>query len=319
MTNGARLLSILTLSALVVACGSPAIGHGGAETPADESVATVTYDEHGEPVGLHRYRRWSERIGQGAQPKGAEAFQNIAGLGYRVVLSVDGARPDLENATAAGLRYVHIPIGYHGVASDEALRIVKAVESAEGPVYVHCHHGKHRGPTGAIIARIGVEGLGTDQALSDLAESGCSPKYSGLYRDVGAFRAPSADALAAVSADLPSFVPPPEMAGAMVAISFSFENLKESRDAEWATPPGNPDVDPPHEARMLWEHARETARLDESREYGERFLSLLTETETAAIALEASLRAGDKDGAETAYGRIKSACSSCHSDYRNTR
>ena len=41
------------------------------------------------------------------------------------------------------------PIGYDGVPREQALRMIKAVQVAKGPVYFHCHHGKHRGPAGA--------------------------------------------------------------------------------------------------------------------------------------------------------------------------
>ena len=37
-----------------------------------ERVKGVTYDDHGDPQGLHRYHRWSKRIGQGAQPQGGD-------------------------------------------------------------------------------------------------------------------------------------------------------------------------------------------------------------------------------------------------------
>jgi len=61
-----------------------------AMTPAP---AAVTLDDHGDPKGLHRHRRWSEKIGQGAQPEGEEAFRNLQALGYTTILSVDGSTP----------------------------------------------------------------------------------------------------------------------------------------------------------------------------------------------------------------------------------
>ena len=95
----------------------------------------------------------AERIGQGGQPAGEVAFQNLKALGFKSVLNVDGAVPDVEAAERQGLVYVHVPIGYDGIARDEALRIVKAAEMCEKPVYVHCHHGRHRGPAAAMLVR----------------------------------------------------------------------------------------------------------------------------------------------------------------------
>ena len=48
----------------------------------------------------------------GGQPKGDVAFSKLAEMGVKTIVSVDGAKPDLELAKKHGLRYVHIPIGY---------------------------------------------------------------------------------------------------------------------------------------------------------------------------------------------------------------
>src|SRR5579863_6419147 len=42
------------------------------------------------------------RVLAGAQPEGAAGFKDLAALGVRTVISVDGARPDVELARQAG-------------------------------------------------------------------------------------------------------------------------------------------------------------------------------------------------------------------------
>ena len=54
----------------------------------------------------------------GGQPKGDAAFSQLAEMGVKTIVSVDGAKPDLELAKKHGLRYVHIPIGYDGVGAE---------------------------------------------------------------------------------------------------------------------------------------------------------------------------------------------------------
>src|SRR5262245_48501413 len=63
-------------------------------------------------VGLENLICVSERIYSGGQPQGEQAFQSLARLGVKTVVSVDGARPDVDAAHRNGLRYVHVPIGY---------------------------------------------------------------------------------------------------------------------------------------------------------------------------------------------------------------
>lgn len=40
---------------------------------------------------------------------------------------------------------IHLPIGYNGFDENRRLELVRATRDAiqEGPVYIHCHHGKH--------------------------------------------------------------------------------------------------------------------------------------------------------------------------------
>ena len=74
----------------------------------------------------------------------------------QTVISVDGAKPDLEAARKHGLRYVHLPHGYDGVPAPRGDELAIALRTLEGPIYVHCHHGKHRSPAAAGVAWVTV-------------------------------------------------------------------------------------------------------------------------------------------------------------------
>ncbi len=305
-----RLLSIAGLL-LAAACSS---------TPKEAATTApvgVSYSPEGEPMGLHRYHRWSVRLGQGAQPEGEEAFANLAALGFKTVISVDGAIPAVELAKKHGLRYVHIPISYDGVPPQKAMTIIKAVELSEGPVYFHCHHGKHRGPAALMVARIALEGVGNEEAVEGLRVSGTSPEYAGLYRDVQEFRAPDASEIEAFTCDLPSAVTPEGVRAMMVHIDERWELLKACRDADWKTPPKQPDVSAAHEARMVWEGYREMARTPEAQAHGASFLDFCADAEKRATELETALRAGDREGAEAAFKASVKSCNACHADFRN--
>jgi hypothetical protein len=266
--------------------------------------------------GVQHYRRWSPRIAQGARPEGDEAFAALRAQGITTLLSVDGALPDVARAAQHGLAYVHVPIGYDGLSPGEQAAITKAVADSPGPVFVHCHHGLHRGPAAAAIARIAADGVAPEQAVAGLRESGCSPAYQGLFRDVLAFKAPDAATLARVG-PLPSAVRPEGVRDAMIHINDRWDFLKASEGAKWALLPQFPDVTPAHEAAMLREGFRELARLDAARGHGEPFMAWTADAERHAGELEQALRAEVAAPAGAAFAALQQTCNACHAAWRD--
>lgn len=283
---------------------------------ADLDVAGIEYDEHGDPKGLARYIRWSEKIGQGAQPVGEVSFRNLAALGYKVVLSVDGAIPEVELAAKYGLRYVHVPIGYDGIP-EEAAKQILATADLDGPVYVHCHHGKHRGPCAAQLLRMNVDGVTAGVGILGLERSGTNKDYRGLWQTVLDFRGMDAGDRAQ-TADLPTAVVPQGVRAGMVDMNLRYDHLKLSKKEGWKQPKGHPDIAPAHEAKMLWELFREMHRNDkEAQDEGEVFLAYLKESEKATIELEKAIRAGDAQAANKHFLVVQQMCKDCHRDYRD--
>ena len=100
--------------------------------------------------GLHNAFRVTERIFSGSQPDGDAAFAALAQLGVKMIVSVDGAKPDLARA------------GNMECATcicRSATTVCLLRESRNWPArprsgrvdYVHCHHGKHRGPAAVAV------------------------------------------------------------------------------------------------------------------------------------------------------------------------
>ncbi len=105
-------------------------------------------------------------------------------MGVRSIVSVDGAKPDVEMARAYGMRYVHLPHGYDGIPPARAESLAKAVSELQGPIYIHCHHGRHRSPAAASVACVSAGLIAADQALDVLKLAGTSKNYIGLYSSV---------------------------------------------------------------------------------------------------------------------------------------
>jgi hypothetical protein len=210
------------------------------------------------------------------------------------------------------------------VPREQALRIAKAVRDLPGPFYIHCHHGKHRGPAAAAVAHLCLdERCGVEAAVAEMRRAGTDPHYKGLYEAPKQFHRPTATELARVPADFPEVAPVAALAQVMVGVDERWDNLKLVKAAGWRVPPDHPDVDPPHEALQLLEQFREAARLPQIKKRPEDFRRWLADAEGAAEELEGALRCGmatgtvDATDAEMAFRKVEAACARCHASYRD--
>lgn len=265
--------------------------------------------------------RITEKVISGGLPEDDAAFQELADLGVKTVISVDGMRPDAETARKHGLRYVHLPHGYDGVPEERAKELAKAVRDLPGPIYLHCHHGKHRSPSAATVACVGAGLLDRSLAETVLKAAGTSEEYQGLYasaRDAERFDAALLDAL---QPDFPEASAVPPLAEAMVALEHTHDHLKQIAAAGWKSPPAHPDLEPAHEALLLREHYTELLRMDEVTQQPEAFRQSLRESETAAQGLEDALRASpvSAQAAQAQLEVVHRNCTECHRKFRDVR
>lgn len=269
--------------------------------------------------GLHNVQRLNDKLYSGSSPEGDVGFRSLRELGIATVISVDGARPDIESARRHELAYAHLPVGYDGVPRDAALQIARVVRDSPGPVYVHCHHGKHRGPAAAVAACRCLDGrCDAPAALDFLATAGTDPRYKGLFADVERMSVVTVSELDQ-AAVLPEVAVVPSLTRLMVGIDERWDRLKAVKAAGCKSPPDHPDMDPPHEAVQLAEHYREAARLPGVVVDSDRIVREFVEAETTARELEAALRAKDMNRAEVAFQSSGVACTRCHATHRDQR
>jgi protein tyrosine phosphatase (PTP) superfamily phosphohydrolase (DUF442 family) len=265
------------------------------------------------------------KVISGGLPDGEAAFQELADLGIKTVISVDGARPDVALAKKYGMRYVHMPHGYDGVPEQRAKELAKAVRDLSGPIYIHCHHGKHRSPAAATVACVGAGFLSADQARIVLKAAGTSESYRGLYQSAESASQLDAALLDALEVEYPETVQLPPIAEAMIAIEHAHDNLKVLSANQWRRLSDQPDLDAAHEALLLREHYTELLRSDEVKEQSDAFRSLLMESEATAKQLEAILegwaksvdRSSPPDGIGKAFAAISQSCIACHKTFRD--
>jgi protein tyrosine phosphatase (PTP) superfamily phosphohydrolase (DUF442 family) len=255
----------------------------------------------------------SSRIYSGSEPHGEEGIDSLAQLGVKTIVSVDGAKPKVDLAREYGLRYVHIPIGYDGVPEEAGLALARVVKEAKPPIYIHCHHGKHRGPVAAAVACIAAGDTLSKDAVQILVRAGTSKDYTGLWRDVEKYAPPPE------GAELPELVEIAEVGSftaAMAQVDRAYDNLKLCRDANWSVPPEHPDILPSQEALLLQEGLREATRNTNGSD-DERFTKWLAEAEEMAISLRNDLHAKDATSANRRFTLLEAACKQCHKSYRD--
>lgn len=279
-----------------------------------------------EIAGIENTFRLSPRLYSGGNPHGAEALKALKALGIRTVVSVDGAAPDVETARKLGLRYVHLPIGYDGVPREQAVKLIKALKTLPGPVYIHCHHGKHRGPTAAALCGLATEGWTQDDAIGWMKVAGTSPDYRGLYSAARAFVPPSLEELERAGTELPERTKVPAFVELMIRIDEQWDRLKAVEKSCFKAPENQPDLDPAHEALQLVENLREVVRLREAKERGADFASTANLAEQHARSLEQALRefavtptAKARMAVEAAFLEVGKSCTACHSRYRDRK
>ncbi len=266
--------------------------------------------------GIENAFRISPRIYSGGQPSSRESFRALKDLGIKTLLTVDGAEPDVETARAYGLKYVHIPIGYDGVPRDRALRMALAVKSLPGPIFIHCHHGKHRGPAAVAVCAAVVEGWTPKQGTDWMQRAGTSPDYPGLYESISKFQVPresDPDWKAAVAAGaFPEKVKPPAIIDAMVEVDAIFDRLKAAQKAGF---PGGSNAS--RDATLLREQFAELLRLPRSQD--DAFGRAARGASLQATNLEAALRAGDMDAASQSMNAAMKSCTNCHKMFRDAK
>ncbi len=265
-----------------------------------------------------------KRLYSGSSPENEAAFAALEKLGVKTIVSVDGTVPDAAAAQRHGMRYIHLPFGYDGIPSTNALRLAKAVATVDGPIYFHCHHGKHRGPAAVAVVCEALDGWKPDQADAWLRAAGTSTNYAGLFRSVAEFKPPTAAELAAVPADFPARAPTPALVDAMVRIDGHADALELARKSGFTAPKGNPDLVPSAEALQLLELFREARRTGLGARRGPRHDEGLARAEEAAARLLEAIRSFDKSrtapnlaAAEKSLAALKQSCVACHKAERD--
>ena len=305
---------IAALLLLQTACSTSTPETIHIHAPAIQDVAPAHYP------GLHQVVAYHDGLYSGSMPEGERGFDSLAAMGIKTIISVDGAVPDVEAARARGMRYIHLPIGYNGFDETRRLQLIKASTThlQDGPVYVHCHHGKHRSAAavGSVVVAMGW--LSPDEARVRMNVSEISPKYRGLIQCATESKHVDAGMLASVANEFPEVAKPETFVEAMVRIDEVIEHLKHLQTTQWKPSADHPDLVPASEAGRLADLLRVSAGGKRAQREGLDFTKGLMDNEHEASMLEELIIASVDPTLITAqFKRVEQSCKKCHEQFRD--
>jgi hypothetical protein len=199
------------------------------------------------------------------------------------------------------------------------------VRDLEGPIYIHCHHGKHRSPAAATVACIAAGMLPADSGKRILQTAGTSPHYRGLYASAESALPIDPAVLNRLEPHFPEKAPVPPLVEAMGQIEHAHDHLKSLAANDWKQLENHPDLEPAHEALLLREQFTEMLRTDEVLREPAEFQRLVKASESDAQRLEDVLHAWQAKkapqptptAARKALDLVTAHCTACHKQYRD--
>ena len=257
-------------------------------------------------AGIQNLRQVAPGLLSGSQPEGAAAFEELARRGVKVLISVDGATPDVEAAHKFGLRYVHVPIGYDNIGPQQRADLVEAVKTATGPVFLHCHHGQHRGPAAAAYCGMAIRKLSAPAALEVLKAAGTRADYTGLWDAVRKFEPPTVPA-----GPLKEAAPVEPITGAMVRIDHHWTGIDKQIQAGAITDP----QEFAREALLLAEEFRELPRISPTTD--EKLKGRMQAAILVFEELHKTAEKNDLSAIKSASQKGLQICADCHANHRD--
>lgn len=285
------------------------------------ALPTLRDDQPRDYPGVHNAVAYHEGFVSGSVPEGEAGLATLAAMGVKTIISVDGAEPEVDRAAAYGMRYVHLPIGYNGFDDSRRLELARASRDAlrEGPVYIHCHHGKHRSAGAAAAVASSLGWMTPEEGVARMKVSGTAPNYAGLYACAAEASVVETSLIEAVSGDFPSTSKPSTFVQGMVEIDEVMEHLKLIEKAAWRVPADHPDLVPAAEAGRLADLYRALAVGEYARSKPAEFLVLIEQGRAEAQHLEDLLVQSSTDGPSlaAAFKAVGASCKTCHAAYRD--
>lgn len=314
--RAALFIAVLSTSGFLFAFAPSGDSHVPTTGPTTAPALTATSAI--DMPGLHNVVTYDDRLVCGGVPNGDVGFATLEAMGIKTVISVDGALPDLELAKKHGLRYVHLPIGYNGMDVARSAEIARAVRDLPKPIYLHCHHGKHRSAGASASAAVLLGWLSPEEGLAKMKVSGTAANYKGLFEAVTAASKCEKDVIDQASTAFPELSKPSSFVDAMIEVDDVTDKLKLIDKAGWVAPADHPDLVPAAEAGQLADHFRNLQEDPESKAKPQDFNERLKKDMETMTAIEEGIVAkAPATELSTKFKVVLQSCKDCHTAHRD--
>ncbi len=271
-----------------------------------------------EPVSvLHSLHLLKDGLWSGSEPKGRSAYQQLASMDIKTVISVDAVPPDQALADEFGITIVHLPIGYDTISEQRTKQLAHALATLPRPIYLHCHHGKHRGPAAICVGAIGTGELTTQQAIDFMTKAGTSQSYHGLWRAADQAKVLDDSILFDTTIELPAQADIGNFASAMSEIDRLNELLWLCADNNFVAPDDHPDLAPASIAGQIGNLLRQLEADELTIDEGVLFEELLIESRDLASTLETQISMSEIENAMISMNAFTESCVRCHEQFRD--
>lgn len=266
---------------------------------------------------LHNLHQLNADLWSAGEPAGELAYEELAAIGIKTVISVDGVAPDKELAAQHGITVVHLPIGYDGISDQRSRELAHAIATLPRPIFVNCHHGKHRGPAALCVGAIGSGDISTQTAIEYMTTAQTSPKYAGLWEAAQQAHKQPDGVLHDQSIVLPEAAEIEDFVEAMAEVDRLYEFLQDCADNNFEAPQEHPDLAPISLAGQIHNLLRGMEDDQAVVDGGAEFFEMLITSRDRASDLESRLEQDNIAGAYESLKLLTDSCSDCHTKYRN--
>lgn len=308
------MISVLAAAGFAISACSSTQSAGTTSKGQSTQSAAGSASEHQEHA-LHNLHQLTPELYSAAEPVGVEAYEELASLGIKTVISVDGVAPDKKLAESYGIEVVHIPTTYDGITDEQSRALAHAMATMPRPIFVNCHHGKHRGPAAICVGAIGSGDITNDQAIAFMKLAQTSPKYKGLWKAAETAKPLSETELHDDSIVLVEAAVIEDFVEGMAELSRLSDLIIECADNDFLAPEEHPDLAPISLAGQIHNLFRDMEDDQETIEHGPDFYQLLIESRDLASQLETQIEHDDIDGAHDSLNQLFNKCSECHTKY----
>ncbi|MCM8543032.1 MAG: sulfur transferase domain-containing protein [Lentisphaeraceae bacterium] len=250
------------------------------------------------------FTKINDKLYCGGSPE-EDQFAYLRAQGIKSVICVDGAGPNLKAAQQQGLTYKHVPVTYATITVEQQKSLAKAYNDLEKPVYIHCHHGKHRGPAASAIVLKNHYDWKNDQLVQYLTDSGTSKNYAGLYKTISqSKKIPSQEWQ---KTNVPESAEVDPLASTMADLDRVWIKLKKQFSIPLSI---KENIIAQQRTLLLKEYFVELHRMTDTK-FDDEYLEIIEKIKK----LEASLQ--NNFDPSKAFQVVAKDCKSCHEDYRN--